>query len=67
MAILRASEIRAMSRDEMLAKLRELRSDLARARATTSAGGTLENPAKVREIRHTIARIITIMKEKGGA
>ncbi|MEW6222303.1 MAG: 50S ribosomal protein L29 [Candidatus Hadarchaeota archaeon] len=67
MAILRASEIRAMSRDEMLAKLTELRAELVRSRATTAAGGTLENPAKIKEIRHTIARIITIMKEKGGA
>lgn len=64
MAILRPSEIRAMSKEEMLMKLRELRAEQARTRATVAAGGTLENPAQNRELKRTISRIITIMKEK---
>jgi len=56
-----------MNVEEMRAKLRELRAELARARATVAAGGSLENPARIRELRRTIARVITIMKEKGGA
>jgi len=58
-----------MSVEEMKTKIRELRVELARTRATAAAGGSLENPARIRELRHTIARIITIMKEKqkGGA
>ena len=69
MAILRPSEIRDMNVEEMRAKLREFRAELARARATAGAGGSLENPARIRELRRTIARILTIMKEKqkGGA
>ncbi|MDH5442708.1 MAG: 50S ribosomal protein L29 [Candidatus Hadarchaeaceae archaeon] len=69
MAILRPSEIRDLSVDEMMAKIRELRAELARTRATAAAGGSLENPARIRELRRTIARILTIMKEKqkGGA
>jgi large subunit ribosomal protein L29 len=68
-AILRSSEIRDLSVDEMMAKIRELRAELARTRATAAAGGSLENPARIRELRRTIARILTIMKEKqkGGA
>ena len=66
MAILRPSEIRDMNVEEMRAKLRELRTELARSRATVAAGGSLENPARIRELRRTIARVITIMKEKGG-
>jgi large subunit ribosomal protein L29 len=68
-AILRPSEIRDMNVEEMKAKIRELRAELARARATAGAGGSLENPARIREIRRTVARILTIMKEKqkGGA
>jgi large subunit ribosomal protein L29 len=53
-----------MSKEEMLMKLRELRAELARTRATVAAGGTLENPAKSKELKRTISRIITIMKEK---
>lgn len=70
MAILRPSEIRDMSIEEMKAKLRELRAELARERAIAAAGGSLENPGRIRELRRTIARILTIMKEvqtKGGA
>ncbi|MDI6642528.1 MAG: 50S ribosomal protein L29 [Candidatus Hodarchaeaceae archaeon] len=69
MAILRPNEIRAMNPEEMLEKLRELRAELARARATVTAGGSLENPARIKELRRTIARILTILKEKqkGGA
>jgi len=65
-AILRPSEIRDMNVEEMRSKLRELRTELARARATVAAGGSLDNPARIRELRRTIARVLTIMKEKGG-
>lgn len=69
MTILRPDEIRDMDIDEMRAKLRELRSELARARATAAAGGSLDNPARIRELKRAIARVLTIMKEKqeGGA
>lgn len=70
MAILRPDEIRDMSVEEMRAKLRELRAELARERSVAAAGGSLENPARIRELRHTIARILTIIREvekKGGA
>jgi large subunit ribosomal protein L29 len=70
MAILRADEIRDMSLDEMRSKLREFRSELTRERSIAAAGGSLDNPARIRELRRTIAKILTIMKElqkKGGA
>ena len=69
MAILRPNEIRDMSIEEMREKLRELRAELARERSIAAAGGSLENPARIRQLRRTIARILTIMKEvrrKGG-
>lgn len=63
MAILKPNEIRDMSIEEMKAELAELRSELARERAVDAAGGALENPGRVQELRRTIARILTIMKE----
>jgi len=62
--VLKASEIRAMTREEMIEKLRELRGELSRAKATVMAGGTIENTARIREIRRSIARILTIVKER---
>jgi len=70
-AILRADELRDMNLDELKAKLRELRAELARERAVVSSGGSLENPGRIKELKRTIARILTIVKEtqkkKGGA
>ena len=63
MAILRTSEIRAMSLDERADELETLKSELVRERALTSAGGAPENQGRIGEIRRTIARIKTIQHE----
>lgn len=69
MPVMRVDEIRSMSVEEMVEKLKELRAELARARATAAAGGSLENPARIRELKRAVARVLTIIKEKrmGGA
>lgn len=64
MAILRTNEIRDMSIEEMKAELAELKTELARERAVSSSGGSMENPGRVGELRRTIARILTIMRER---
>ncbi len=64
MAILRASEVRDMSMEELREKLEELRMELLRERSKAAAVGVPDNPGRVRELRRTIARIMTIMKEK---
>ncbi len=63
MALLRPKEIREMSREERLEKLRELRAELARLRVQAHRG-SLENPGRLREIRKAIARILTIEREE---
>lgn len=64
MPILRVEEIREMSPDERSKRLDELRSELLRLKTMTKAGGTVENPARIREMRKTIARILTIEQEQ---
>jgi len=64
MPILRKSEIRKMSIDEIDKRISELRSELIRLKTLSVSGGTLENPARIREIRRTIARLLTIKKKK---
>ena len=63
MAILRTSEIRAMTNEERADEIETLKSELVRERALTSAGGAPENPGRIGEIRRTIARIKTIQHE----
>jgi len=69
MPILRVSEIRKMSDEERKRRLSELRAELMRAKTMVKAGGSLDNPSRIRELRRTIARILTVMNEerrKGG-
>jgi len=62
--ILRISEIRKMSNEERERRLIELRTELMRARTIVKAGGALENPSRIRELRRAIARILTVMNEE---
>jgi large subunit ribosomal protein L29 len=63
MPILRVKEIRDMSHDDRLKRLGELRTELVRLKTMVKAGGSLDNPARVHELRKTIARILTIDNE----
>jgi large subunit ribosomal protein L29 len=63
MPILRVKEIRGMSHDDRLKRLSELRTELIRLKTMVKAGGSLDNPARVHELRKTIARILTIDNE----
>jgi large subunit ribosomal protein L29 len=66
MAIARAKELRQKSEEELKQMLSEYRAELRRLKAQTSAGVRPENPGRVRELKRTIARILTILKEKKG-
>jgi large subunit ribosomal protein L29 len=64
MGIMRLQEIKNMSADDRTKKLSELRTELARMRTMIRAGGAVENPTRVRELRKTIAQILTIENEQ---
>ena len=64
MPILRVKEIRDMPSEERIKKLNELRTELLRLKTMIKAGGTIENPARIRELRKTIAQILTIENEQ---
>jgi len=64
MPIARLKEINSMSSEERTKKLSELRAELSRLRTMISAGGAVENPARIRELRKTIAQILTIENEQ---
>jgi len=56
--------------EEREKKLTELRTELVHLRTMVASGGTVENPGRIKELRRTIARLLTIeaeQKKKGGA
>jgi large subunit ribosomal protein L29 len=59
MPIMRLKEINDMSAEQRMQKLAELRAELSRLRTMISAGGAVDNPARVKALRKTIARILT--------
>ncbi len=64
MPILRVEEIREMSTEERMKKLNEFKTELLRLKTMIKAGGSVENPARIKELRKAIARILTIEKEQ---
>ena len=64
MAIVKAKEVREMTEDKRAKQLADLKTELLKERAITSTGGAPESPGRIRELRRTIARIITIQKEE---
>jgi large subunit ribosomal protein L29 len=53
-----------MSPEERRKRLNQLRTELMRLKTMIKAGGAVENFARIREIRKTIARILTIEHEE---
>ena len=64
MAILRLKDIRDMSSEKRKEKITEFRTELARLKTMVKAGGSIDNPTQIRELRKTIARILTIEAEE---
>ena len=63
MAILKPSEIRAMTHELRAKKLNEIRDELMHERGLGAMGGAPTSPGKIRALRKNIARILTIQRE----
>ena len=60
---MKVSEIRALETKELLAKVEEFKKELFELRFK-QATGQLENTARVREVRKSIAKIKTVIRER---
>jgi len=66
MAILKLKEIRDMEDAALDKRVGELRDQLNAELGSIAAGGKASNPGRIREIRRTIARILTVKNERAG-
>lgn len=64
MAILQSDEIRDMSEADLEERLNDLNLELAKERGKIEVGGFPDNAGRIKEIRRTIARIKTVLKEQ---
>jgi len=60
---MKANEIRKLSTEEINKKIAETKEELFNLRMK-QATGSLENPTRIRELRHTVARLKTILRER---
>jgi len=63
--VLKAKEIREYTPKERSEKLKELKSELMHERGVAAMGGSPPSPGRIRQIRMSIAKLLTIMREEG--
>lgn len=60
---MKVKEIRELSPEDINAKLKETKEELFNLRFQ-QATGNLEKPSRIRDLRHTVARLKTVLKER---
>ena len=60
---MKTNEIRKLSSEEINKKIAESKEELFNLRMK-QATGSLENPSRIRELRKTVARLKTILRER---
>ena len=63
MAMPKPSEIRNMTEEERKAKFQELEKELMYERGVAAMGGAPASPGRLRALRRSIARVLTIERE----
>lgn len=64
MAVLKSRDARKMGNEELEKRAHELRLEVAKEKANIAIGAPVSSPGKMRDMKKTIARILTIKKEK---
>lgn len=58
-------ELRAKSTEELIKHLNEINKELFKLLRQIKSGGVVRNPARIRLLKRTRARILTILSERG--
>jgi len=61
--IIRKRELKQLLPEERDKRLAELRTELVKLRTNVKSGGNVENTGRIKEIRKTIARILTVQSQ----
>jgi large subunit ribosomal protein L29 len=63
--MVKKKDLRNMGNAELKTQLKELEMELMKSNSQVASGSAPKNPGKIRQTKKTIARILTILKEKG--
>lgn len=64
MAIMRMKEIRKLRPEQRESRLHQYRRELMDVYSQLSAGGSIEDPSKIKQLKKTIARLLTVNNEQ---
>ncbi len=67
MSKLKVKQLREQDQPQLRDKLFELRGELSKLRSSAARGMIQKESGNIRRVRKDIARILTIMKEKGAS
>jgi len=60
---MKVKEIRELTTEQIVAKIKESKEELFNLRFQ-QATGNLEKPSRIRDLRHTVARLKTVLRER---
>ncbi|MFN6992157.1 MAG: 50S ribosomal protein L29 [Fervidobacterium sp.] len=61
---MKTKDLRKLSDSELEKRLKDLRLELMKEKGNVEMGGNVKNPGKIRVIKKTIAKILTIKTER---
>jgi large subunit ribosomal protein L29 len=61
---MKIKDIRRLNTKQREARLVQTRKDLMDTKSMLSAGGSIDNPGKIKYLRRAIARLLTVKKEE---
>ena len=60
---MKVNEIRNLTTEEIVTKIKETKEELFNLRFQ-QATGNLDKPSKIKDLRHTVARLKTVLRER---
>lgn len=58
-------ELRSKSNEELIDILNQVNSELFKLRKNIMSGGAIEKPGRIKVLKRTRARVLTILRERG--
>lgn len=64
MAIIKKKQLKEMTTPDIVNRYNELKLELSKERGQMAIGGSPTNPGRVRELKRTLAKILTEIKQR---
>jgi large subunit ribosomal protein L29 len=62
--VVRLEDIRDMTPEQRKKKLEEIKTELSKLRTLINAGGSVENPSRIKVLKKAVAKIETVIHEE---